>query len=201
MLSVETLSVNPDFFLRPARPEDIPALEILIPLSVRVLQAAHYSPAQMEAALGPVFAVDRQLIADGTYFVAVHGGTVIGCGGWSFRGAVYGGDRGRTAEDERLDPARDAARIRAFFVHPDWARRGIGRALLEACEAAILAADFREALLVATLAGEPLYAAFGYTVAERYEAPLPGGLSLPGVRMTKALEIGPGISQPADRPT
>jgi GNAT superfamily N-acetyltransferase len=169
--------------IRIAHEGDIPAIEVLIPLSVRGLQAPWYSAAQMEAALGPVFGVDRQLICDGTYFVAEQDGRLIACGGWSRRRAVFGGDRARAGEDAALDPACDPARIRAFFVHPQWARRGLGRALLAACEAAIVAAGFRRAVLVATLAGEPLYAAGGYRVEERYDAPLPGGLALPVVRM------------------
>ena len=174
--------------LRLARMDDVPALEELIPLSVRALQAAHYSPAQMEAALGPVFGVDRQLIADGTYFVAEHDGQIVGCGGWSKRRAVFGGDRARAGADELIDPAREPARIRAFFIHPDWARRGIGRAILAACESAIIAAGFPNAELVATLAGEPLYAAFAYEAVERYEVPLAGGLTLPVVKMRKQLQ-------------
>lgn len=171
--------------LRPATSADIPALEILIPLSVRSLQAAHYSAAQMEAALGPVFGVDRQLISDGTYFVVEHEDQIIGCGGWSRRKAMYGGDRGRAGEDALLDPDKDAARVRAFFIHPAWARRGIGRRILAECEAAILAAGFTRTELVATLTGEPLYAAVGYKVVERFDAPLPNGLGLPTVRMCK----------------
>ncbi len=167
--------------------DDVPALEELIPLSVRTLQAAHYSPAQMEATLGPVFGVDRQLIADGTYFVAEHDGQIVGCGGWSRRKAVFGGDRARAGADELIDPACEPARIRAFFIHPDWARRGIGRALLAACESAIIGAGFPIAELVATLAGEPLSAAFAYGVVERYEVPLAGGLTLPVVKMCKRL--------------
>ncbi len=174
--------------IRLASAADIPDLELLIPLSVGALQAADYSPAQMAAAIGPVFGVDRQLIADGTYFVVEMDGAVVGCGGWSRRRAVFGGDRGRRGEDELLDPARDPARIRAFFVHPARARRGIGRSLLAACEAAIIAAGFREAIMVATLAGEPLYAAAGYAAMERYETPLAGGLTLPVVRMAKRLK-------------
>ena len=173
--------------LRIARMEDVAALEKLIPLSVRALQAAHYSPAQMEAALGPVFGVDRQLIADGTYFVAEHDAQIIGCGGWSRRKAIFGGDRDRSGKDEWIDPTRDAARIRAFFVHPDFARRGIGRAILAACEEAILKNGFQSAELVATLAGEPLYAAFAYEVVERCEVPMSGGLKLPVVRMIKRM--------------
>lgn len=177
--------------LRPAREEDVPSIEALIPRSVRALQAAWYSPAQMDAALGPVFGVDRQLIRDGTYFVAEAAGRLIACGGWSRRRAVFGGDRARAGEDEPLDPARDPARIRAFFVDPAWARRGLGRALLGGCEAAIVAAGFRRAVLVATLAGEPLYAAGGYSVEERCKVPLAGGLTLPLVRMVKDLSRQP----------
>src|SRR5881392_247481 len=112
-----------DWKPRLAREEDIPALEALIPVSVRSLQAPYYSAAQMEAALGPVFGVDRQLIHDGTYFVSEHEGQLAGCGGWSRRTAVCGSDRDRVGEDGLLDAAHDAARIRAFFVHPNWARR------------------------------------------------------------------------------
>src|SRR3954463_16099679 len=122
---------------------DVPVLEVLIPLSVRILQAQFYSSSQMEAALGPVFGVDRQLISDGTYFVVERSGEIVGCGGWSHRRAVFGGDRGRKGEDAELDPRREAARIRAFFVHPDWARRGIGRAILAMCESELCAAGFR----------------------------------------------------------
>jgi len=171
--------------LRLAAPDDIPALEQLIPLSVRTLQAAHYSPAQMNAAIGPVFGVDAQLIADKTYFVAQNDDAIIGCGGWSRRKAMFGGDRHRTGLDTLLDPALEPARIRAFFVHPAWTRRGIGRAILATCESALVAAGFHTAELVATLAGEPLYASASYTVVERYEVPLPGKLALPVVRMTR----------------
>src|SRR5262245_6528083 len=113
----------------------------------------------MEAALGPVFGVDRQLIDDGTYFVAEQPGGIVGCGGWSRRKALFGGDRSRMAVDTLIDPKRDPARVRAFFVHPDWARQGIGRCILKACEEAILKSGFKSIELVATLAGEPLYAA------------------------------------------
>jgi N-acetylglutamate synthase-like GNAT family acetyltransferase len=179
--------VKTQWSLRLAVEDDIPALAALIPLSVRALQASYYSPAQMEAALGPVFGVDRQLIKDGTYFVAERGAQLVGCGGWSRRKALFGGDQERAGEDALLDPERDAARIRAFFVHPEWARRGIGRSILAACEKAMLEAGFQAAGLVATLAGEPLYAASGYAAVHRYEVPISGGLTLPVVRMTRQL--------------
>jgi len=171
--------------LRLAQPEDAAELEALIRISVRTLQAPYYSAAQREAALGPVFDVDRQLIRDGTYFAVEDEGRIVGCGGWSKRKAVCGGDRDRIGEDELLDPKRDLARVRAFFVHPDFARRGIGANILAACERAIRDAGFQGAALVATLAGEPLYASFGYSVVERYEVPLSPGLTLPVVRMAR----------------
>ena len=171
--------------LRLAHEEDVSALEALIPLSVRALQSTYYSRAQIEAALGPVFGVDRQLIRDGTYFIAEQDGVIIGCGGWSKRRALYGGDRSREREDELLDPERDAARVRAFFVHPDWARRGIGRSIMAACERTIRESGFSTVDIVATLAGEPLYALFGYAVVERYEIAMVSGMSLPVVKMNK----------------
>jgi GNAT superfamily N-acetyltransferase len=167
----------PAFILRPATASDIPELELLIPASVRALQAEHYTSAQMEAALGPVFGVDAQLIDDGTYFVVEQDKIIAGCGGWSRRQAVFGGDRHRVMDEGTLDPTKDAARIRAFFVHPQWARRGIGKMILSACESALTAAGFREAVLVAKLAGEPLYAACGYAVIERYEVALGEGVT------------------------
>jgi len=173
---------------RLANLDDIEELESLIPLSVRALQSAHYSPAQMEAALGPVFGVDRQLIRDSTYFVVEDAGQIVGCGGWSRRKTLYGGDRDRPGDDAELDPQLDPARIRAFFVHPNWARQGIGQSILLCCEAAAIKAGFSNAELVATLTGEALYAKFGYTVVERYQAPMRDGLSLPVVRMAKRLE-------------
>ena len=172
-----------------AEESDVSALEALIPISVRALQSPYYSTAQMDAALGPVFGVDRQLIRDGTYFVAEQDRVIVGCGGWSRRRSLYGGDTGRKCEDGLLDPHREAARVRAFFVHPTWARRGIGRSIMVACEQAIIDAGFRSVDLIATLAGEPLYAKFGYAVVERYDIAMANGLILPVVKMTKSMEI------------
>ncbi|MEY4484852.1 MAG: hypothetical protein RL693_2304, partial [Verrucomicrobiota bacterium] len=177
--------------LRLASPEDVPALEELILLSVSVLQAPYYSEAQREAARGAVFGVDRQLIADGTYYVAEHEGSVVGCGGWSKRKSLFGSDAVRREADPLLNPHTDPARVRAFFIHPDWARRGIGKTILTACESAIIEAGFSHIELVATLAGEPLYLASGYVEDERYEVPLSGGLTLPVVRMKKSLQATP----------
>ncbi len=178
------------FSIRLACESDVPDLERLIPASARGLQTTTYTPTQIEAALGPVFGVDRQLIRDGTYFVVETEGNLIACGGWSRRKAVFGGDRERPGEDFALDPLRDAARVRAFFVHPNWARRGLGRLILTHCETALRQAGFRRAVLVATLSGEPLYAACGYTVKERYTVPLADGLELPVVQMEKAFAEG-----------
>ena len=176
-----------NFSIRLAKEHDAPALEELIELSVRTLLTKHYSAEQLAAALGPVFGLDRQLVRDGTYFVVQNDSAIVGCGGWSRRRAVYGGDRDRPGEDAELSPASEAARVRAFFVHPLWERRGIGRLLLRESERAIRAAGFKSIELVATLAGEPLYSAHGYLVTERGEAPLPGGLSIPTVHMIKSL--------------
>ena len=176
-----------DWSLRLAHDGDIPELEALIGRSVRELQSAYYSAAQMDGALGSVFGVDRQLIRDKTYFVAEQGEAIIACGGWSKRESLFGSDAARAVEDALLDPLQDAARIRAFFVHPEHARRGLGRAILVACEDAIRAARFRSIELVATLPGVPFYRAFDYEAGERYEVPLVNGLSLPVVRMSKNL--------------
>lgn len=174
--------------LRLAREQDVPALEKLIPLSVRGLQGSHYSTAQMDAALRSVFGVDRQLIHDGTYYVIEQTGELIGCGGWSKRQTLFGSDHHQTTRDDALlDPAHDSARIRAFFIHPDHARRGLGRAILVECEKAIRVAGFKSIELAATLPGEAFYVATGYVAGERSDVPLPNGLSLGIVRMTKVI--------------
>ena len=176
-----------DWSLRLACAGDIPELVALIERSVHELQSPYYSPTQMDGALGSVFGVDRQLIRDQTYFVAERDGVVIACGGWSKRAALFGSDAVRAVEDPLLDPVEDAARIRAFFVHPEHARRGLGRAILRVCEDAIRAARFRSIELVATLPGVPFYRVFDYREGERWEVPLANGLSLPVVRMSKIL--------------
>jgi GNAT superfamily N-acetyltransferase len=172
---------------RVARLADVPALEALIPHSARTLQSTTYSPEQLDGAIGTVFGVDTQLIRDGTYFVAVAGSRIVACGGWSRRKTAYGGDKGKSGDDPLRDPATEPAMIRAFFVHPDFTRRGIGREFIRRSEAAIRAAGFRGIDIVATLAGEPLYTACGYAVVERVDIALVNGVSLPVVRMRKAL--------------
>jgi GNAT superfamily N-acetyltransferase len=150
------------------------------------LLAPWYSSAQIDAAVGSVFAVDTQLIEDGTYFAAAHGRTMAGCGGWSRRKTLFGADRGHTSDaDSVLDPARDPARIRAFFVHPASARRGIAATLMRHCEQAAADAGFKTMELVATLAGQPLYAASGFATVEHFEIPLGRKLTMPVVKMRK----------------
>jgi GNAT superfamily N-acetyltransferase len=173
--------------IRLAREADAPTLEKLIPLSVRELQSEYYSAAQMEAAIGSIFGADRQLIRDGTYFVVEYEGEIVGCGGWSRRKKLFGGDAIGIGEDAILDPKWEPARIRAFFVHPAFARRGIAHAILLACEEAMRTEKFTSAQMVATLPGELFYAAFGYTACERYEIPMANDLMLAVVRMSKQL--------------
>lgn len=186
--------------IRKAVPEDVPVLNALIEMSVRKLQAKDYTTAQMEGALKTVFGVDSQLIADGTYLVAEvkasepessgaprgkEGWMIVGCGGWSKRKTLYGGDAWTAREDSLLDPRRDAAKIRAFFIHPDWARRGIGSMILEACENAAKADGFTSYEMGATLTGAKLFGAKGYVEVENIEIPLNNGESLPVIHMRK----------------
>jgi GNAT superfamily N-acetyltransferase len=175
------------FSLRPAKPEDTPVLTQLIADSVRGLSRQEYTQAQIEAALGTAFGVDSELIRDGTYFVVEAGEKIIACGGWSKRTTLFGSDAQAGRESALLDPQRDSARIRAFFVHPDWARRGVGRLLLAHCEAAALAAGFHSTQLMATLPGRKLYLMTGYSGDETTMLRLPGGVALELVPMKKSL--------------
>jgi GNAT superfamily N-acetyltransferase len=173
------------FHIRIAGVADVTVLRELIDTSVRGLQATDYTPSQIEDALATVYGVDTQLIADGTYFVVEANSTIVACGGWSKRKTLYGADHCAGREDSLLDPQRDAAKIRAFFVHPAWTRHGIGSMILEACETAGMAAGFRRFEMGATLTGVPLYKARGYVVLENLAVQLPGGESLPIIRMEK----------------
>src|ERR1700678_2862879 len=152
---------------------DVPALENLIRASVLGLQTDDYTPEQREQALELVFGVDTQLIEDGTYFVAEakvgQERVIAGCAGWSKRNILFGSDHCAGREDALLDPQHDAAKIRAFFVHPDWARRGVGSKILEVCEAAAAAAGFRRLEMGATLTGVPLYRVRGYLEVAQHE--------------------------------
>jgi GNAT superfamily N-acetyltransferase len=179
---------HPPFALRPAQREDVPALEALIERSVMALQAPFYSESIRRAALGDVFGVDRFLISDGTYYVAVIEGAIVGCGGWSRRRAICGANPGLgEADNPPLDPQVEPARVRAFFTDPSRARAGIGKAILLASERAAKAAGFARAELVATLAGEALYASQGYFVVERFDLTLKNGESMPVVKMGRRL--------------
>ena len=169
---------------------DVPALNAMIERSARGLSVGYYTPAQVDAMVTHVFGVDTQLIGDGTYYVIdAPDGTPAAAGGWSKRLTLYGGDQmsGHVERDERLDPNTDPARIRAFFVHPAFARRGLGRRLYAACAAAARAAGFHALELLATLPGEPLYRALGFVEVERIDVPLPEGVIVPVVRMARDL--------------
>jgi GNAT superfamily N-acetyltransferase len=205
-----------DIRVRLATPEDVPVLGAVIEASVRGLQAQDYTARQIELALKTVYGVDTQLITDGMYFAAeaavgsaevetragedekgwktATGGSganrssvIVGCGGWSKRKTLFGGDQWSGRQDDLLDPVRDAAKIRAFFVRPGWARRGIGTMILDACETAAKAAGFGRLEMGATLSGVPFYAAKGYAALENVEVPLGNGESLGIVRMAKAI--------------
>jgi N-acetylglutamate synthase-like GNAT family acetyltransferase len=180
--------MNLNMHVRVATPRDIPALAALIEAAVRELGGHDYAEEQIESALRYVFGADTpQLIADGTYYVVEADGQIIGAGGWSQRKALYSGDQVKNGEDSLLDPARDPAKIRGFYVHPRWARRGIGRLLLQRCEQAARVAGFARLELLATLTGAPLYAAGGFTAVERVEVRMPDGVALPCIRMIKLL--------------
>lgn len=174
--------------IRVATTDDLPALRALIPESVRGLSGGYYTPEQIESSIRYVFGPDTQLIADGTYFVAERGDAIAGCGGWSARRTLYGGDQAKDAEDPRLDPATEPARIRAFFVHPDHARRGVASAIYDACVAAARSAGFCSLELMATLPGEPLYRTFGFVPVEEVESTLPDGVRIRFVRMAREIE-------------
>lgn len=166
--------------------DDLDALRAVMALAIAELQKGFLDPAQI-AASRAVMGLDSQLIADGTYFVIESGDAIAGCGGWSRRATLYGGDHSTDLRDPALlDPAVDAARIRAMYTHPDHARRGVGRMVMALCETAARDAGFARAELMATLSGEPLYRACGYVPIERVKAPGPDGVTVPLIRMGKA---------------
>lgn len=171
--------------IRNATLADKPALEALIASSARELSKGDYTSEQVEGALRGAFGVDTQLIADGTYFVAELDGRIVGCGGWSKRRTLFGSDTRAERDATELDPRCDAAKIRAFFVDPEYARRGIGRAILEHCESAARAQGFGKFELMATLPGVRLYREYGYVGDEQIEYPVGGGVMIEFVPMTK----------------
>jgi GNAT superfamily N-acetyltransferase len=174
--------------IRLAQPADIPILKALIERSARGLSRDHYAPAEIEAAVQYVFGVDSTLIADDTYFVVELDGAIAACGGWSARRTLYGGDQRPIGDSDRLDPRIEPARIRAFFVAPEAARRGIGRLLLSRCEEAARLAGLASFELMSTLPGVPFYAALGFSAVEDVSDALPNGVVLRFVRMSRAVE-------------
>jgi GNAT superfamily N-acetyltransferase len=179
--------------IRAAAEEDVPALRLLIDASVRELQREDYSAGQIENALKTVFGVDSRLIADGTYFVVEalaedsRRWVLAGCGGWSRRKKLYGGDEWTEQRIEYLDPKVDAAKIRAFFIAPEFARRGVGSLILRACEDAAMAAGFRRLEMGATLTGVKLFSARGYVEQEKILLDVGGEEKLLVVRMEKSV--------------
>jgi GNAT superfamily N-acetyltransferase len=177
-----------EYRLRRATLADRAALEQLIAESARGLSRGAYSEAQVEAAIASVFGVDTDLIHDGTYYVAEAGDEPIGCGGWSKRRTLFGGDRFAARDSGYLDPSTEPAKIRAFFVHPGWARRGVAAAILETCERAAQAQGFRSLELMATLPGVPFYAARGYVAGGQVEYEIAEGVKIEFVPMRKELK-------------
>ncbi len=176
--------------LRKAQLPDIPALESLIARSARGLSTQDYRPAQVEGALRGAFGVDSQLVDDQTYFVAEEDGQIIGCGGWSYRSTLFGGDARAGRDASMLDPRTQAAKIRAFFVEPAQARRGIGSLLLERCEQEARSRGFSRVELMATLPGVKLYAARGYVGADLVRFDVGLGESIEFIPMRKELTSG-----------
>lgn len=175
-----------NYSLRPAAADDTAEIGDLIAASVRGLAKGIYDERQIELSIRSVFGVDHQLIADGTYFVAEADGRIVGCGGWSKRKTLYGASNYSESRDpEMLDPGMDAAKVRAFFIHPDAARQGIGRAILERCETEASAAGFQSAEMMATLPGVPLYEACGYEKLESVSVPVGEGVEIVCIRMRK----------------
>jgi GNAT superfamily N-acetyltransferase len=173
--------------LRKAVAADIPLLQALIARSARGLSVDDYRPSQVEGALRGAFGVDSQLLTDGTYFVAEEDGELVGCGGWSYRATLFGGDAHKARDASRLDPKTQPAKIRAFFVDPLKARRGIGSLLLERCESEARAQGFSRVELMATLPGVKLYAARGYVGMPQVNYDVGAGESIEFIPMVKDL--------------
>lgn len=176
-----------DYLLRKATLSDRAAITQLIKDSARSLSREDYSDAQIEGAIATVFGVDTNLIFDATYFVADNHGELIGCGGWSRRKTLFGGDQYATRDAGYLDPETEPAKIRAFFIHPQHARKGIARAILSACENEAKAAGFQSLELMSTLPGVKLYRACGYEADNGVELSVGEGITIGLVPMSKTL--------------
>lgn len=177
---------------RLAVPADVPALTALMDAAIAELQRAFLDDAQI-ASSRAIMGIDTQLIDDGTYFVVESDGDLAGCGGWSRRATLYGGNQTPGRDSQLLDPAVDPARVRAMYTSPSYARRGVGRLILSLCEAAAVAEGFTRLELMSTLSGEPLYTAYGFLPLERL-TDATGGASVPLVRMEKPVD--PGVLGP-----
>lgn len=177
---------KPAWQIRLATRADLPAIQALMSVSIRELLGACLSPPQVEASF-EIMGLDTALIDDGSYFAVEHAGALVGCGGWSRRATLFGGDHSDGRDGRLLDPAAEPARIRAMYTHPACARRGVGRLVLAHCEDAAIGAGFRKLSLVATLAGEPLYRAAGYAVVDRINVPTSRGIAVPCANMRKEL--------------
>ncbi len=171
---------------RVARADDIDTLKPLMRRAIGELLEPFLAPEAVAASFS-IMGLDTQLIADGTYFVVESDGAIAGCGGWSRRATLFGGDHTAGRDAALLDPMTDAARVRAMYTHPDFARRGVGRLVLQLCEAAAAQAGFARVELAATLAGVPLYRACGYHDIEAFESDTPSGVRVPLIRMGKTL--------------
>lgn len=171
--------------IRAATVDDIPELDRLIARSARKLSERYYKPEQVEGALTGAFGVDTQLLADRTYFVIEENGALIACGGWSFRRTLFGSDARSERDATQLHPETEAAKIRAFFVDPNHARRGLGKMLLEHCESAAIERGFTTLELMSTMPGKPFYAAMGYVAGEQVDYPVTDGVKIEFVPMTK----------------
>jgi N-acetylglutamate synthase-like GNAT family acetyltransferase len=176
-----------DYSIRKAQLADRDAIKQLIAESARGLSREHYSDSQIETAIATVFGVDTDLIDDQTYLVAEQAGELIGCGGWSRRKTLFGGDQFTSRDASYLDPATEPAKIRAFFIHPGHARKGIGQAILSQCEHDARAFGFRTIELMATLPGVSFYKACGYIEQGDYDLELVPGVKLELVPMRKEL--------------
>jgi len=174
------------FTHRLAETEDLNILTSLMKASISTLQDPFLNADQVEASF-EVMGLDSRLIEDKSYFVILKGETIVGCGGWSRRATLFGGNHTRGRDDALLDPARDAARIRAMYTHPDWTRRGIGRIILNLCEEAARQENFQHVELAGTLSGQPLYEAAGYEAVEFFEAQTSKNINIPLIKMRKSI--------------